>query len=216
MKTLLKKQAILDIILIPEHEDWRRVVNYNHDTEKNCDYFKIDNGQGDHLLVLFSRDGALIKGFDHESCLSPYQNEENLPSDGLYNGVPASLLQLLETDDEEDAEWLEKENVTFCLWRMQDDADWHRTTYNLPDWCWEPDGSQPEDGGEAYLMSYIFAGAEEWYEWASIHYELREEAWDAAALLYEEGEITQGMVDDLNPDRDYENIVDECEVKGLL
>ncbi|MEI2395654.1 hypothetical protein [Paenibacillus phytohabitans] len=33
---------------------------------------KIDNGAGDHLIILFSPDGSIIKGFDHESELSPY------------------------------------------------------------------------------------------------------------------------------------------------
>ena len=65
-------------------------------------------------------------------------------------------------------------------------------------------------------MSYIFSGAEEWFEWASIYYELQEEAWDAAALLYETGEITRSMVMDLNPERDYDTIIDECEVSGLI
>lgn len=70
--------------------------------------------------------------------------------------------------------------------------------------------------GQALLLSYIFANAEEWYQWASIYYELTEEAWDAAELLYETDEITRSMVNDLNPDRDYDTIIDECIVSGLL
>ncbi len=66
------------------------------------------------------------------------------------------------------------------------------------------------------LLGYIFPSAEEWYNWASIYYELQEEAWDAAELLYETNEITRSMVMDLNPERDYDTIIDECEVNGLL
>ena len=43
-----------------------------------------------------------------------------------------------------------------------------------------------------------------------------EEAWDAVAQLYETGEITRSMVEDLNPERDYDTILDECIVSGLL
>ena len=77
MQTLLKKQAILDIIVTPEQESWLRLVSYHYDESKQCDIFKINNGAGDHLYAVFSKDGAILKGFDHESCFSPYQNEDN-------------------------------------------------------------------------------------------------------------------------------------------
>ncbi|MBQ5857398.1 MAG: hypothetical protein IIW51_00125 [Peptococcaceae bacterium] len=209
MKELLKKQAILDIIVTPEHDAWRRLVSYEYDKTTRCDRFHISNGSGDHLYVLISPQGAIIKGFDHESCLSPYQNDEELTAESIYHNVPAELLALL---DEE----TEKDDVTFCIWQMPGETHWHQNNIELPDYCFDPDRTQPEDGGQAFLMSYIFSDAEEWFEWASIYYELQEEAWDAAALLYETGEITRSMVNDLNPERDYDTIIDECEVSGLI
>lgn len=209
MKELLKKQAILDIIITPEHDAWRRLVSYEYDKTKRCDRFHISNDSGDHLYVLMSPDGAIIKGFDHESCLSPYQNDEEPTVESIYANVPAELLALL---DEE----TEKNDVTFCIWQKPGEVHWHQNSIELPDYCFDSDRTQPEDGGQAFLMSYIFAGADEWYEWASIYYELREEAWDAAARLYETGEITRSMMEDLNPERDYDTIIDECEVSGLI
>ena len=209
MKELLKKQAILDIIVTPEHDAWRRLVSYEYNRKTRCDRFRISNGSGDHLYVIFSPDGVIIKGFDHESCLSPYQNEEEQTLETIYTGVPEKLLALL---DEE----TERNDVTFCIWQLPDETTWHQNNIELPDYCFDPDRIQPEDGGQAFLMSYIFSGAEEWFEWASIYYELQEEAWDAAALLYETGEITRSMVMDLNPERDYDTIIDECEVSGLI
>ena len=209
MKELLKKQAILDIIITPEHDAWRRLVSYEYDKTKRCDRFHISNDSGDHLYVLMSPEGAIIKGFDHESCLSPYQNDEEPTVESIYANVPAELLALL---DEE----TEKNDVTFCIWQKPGEVHWHQNSIELPDYCFDSDRTQPEDGGQAFLMSYIFAGADEWYEWASIYYELREEAWDAAARLYETGEITRSMMEDLNPERDYDTIIDECEVSGLI
>ena len=209
MKELLKNQAILDIIITPEHDAWRRLVSYEYDKTKRCDRFHISNDSGDHLYVLMSPDGAIIKGFDHESCLSPYQNDEEPTAESIYANVPAELLALL---DEE----TEKNDVTFCIWQKPGEVHWHQNSIELPDYCFDSDRTQPEDGGQAFLMSYIFAGADEWYEWASIYYELREEAWDAAARLYETGEITRSMMEDLNPERDYDTIIDECEVSGLI
>ena len=209
MKELLKKQAILDIIITPEHDAWRRLVSYEYDKTKRCDRFHISNDSGDHLYVLMSPEGAIIKGFDHESCLSPYQNDEEPTAESIYANVPAELLALL---DEE----TEKNDVTFCIWQKPGEVHWHQNSIELPDYCFDSDRTQPEAGGQAFLMSYIFAGADEWYEWASIYYELREEAWDAAARLYETGEITRSMMEDLTPERDYDTIIDECEVSGLI
>lgn len=204
MKELLKKQAILDIMVIPEHDAWLRLVSYHHDQDKNCDVFKIDNGGGDHLYALFSAQGALLKGFDHESNLSPYQNEKNPLSARIYRDIPPQLLDLLD-------ETTEKDDVTFCLWQEPDETQWHRSlpvTSNID--------TSADDGGQTFLLGYIFPSAEEWYRWAVIYYELQEEAWDAVAQLYETGEITRSMVEDLNPERDYDTILDECIVSGLL
>lgn len=209
MKNLLKKQAILDIIVTPEHDAWLRLVSYQYDPVKHCDRFKIDNGSGDHLYALFSPKGAILKGFDHESCLSPYQNEYGHSVAGIYDNIPAELLQLLDNETE-------KDTVTFCTWQCVGETLWHQNQIILPDLCWQQDNQQLEDGGQSLLMSYIFASAEDWFAWASIYYELQEEAWDAAELLYETGEITRSMVEDLNPDRDYDTVLDECIVSGLL
>ena len=206
MFVLLKKQAILDIIVTPEHESWLRLVSYYFDETKDCHVFKIDNGSGDHVYALFTKQGAIIKGFDHESCLSPYQNDNTHIMAEIYNNIPLSLLQLLDDDTE-------KNDVTFCIWQLPAEAIWHKNKIQLPSSCLK---DEPEDGGESLLLKYIFSNAEDWYEWASIYYELEEEAWDAAVLLYETGEITRSMVNDLNPERDYDTIIDECEVSGLL
>ena len=111
MKTLLKKQAILDIIMTPEDDDWFRLVSYRYDENNRCDVFKITGDDGDHLYVLFSEDGTLIKGCDHESCFSPYlldegtedadaqsQSERLAFIESMYHGIPQSLLALLTED----------------------------------------------------------------------------------------------------------------------
>lgn len=209
MKALLKKQAILDIMITPEQEAWLRLVRYHYDADRHCDVFKIDNGSGDHLYALFSPQGAILKGFDHESCLSPYQYEDGQIAAGIYDQVPPELLALLDQETE-------KDDVTFCLWQLAGQRQWQSGQVVLPDACWQEDARQPDDGGRSLLLRYIFADAEEWYQWASIYYELEEEAWDTAELLYETGEITRSMVTDLNPSRDYDTIIDECVVSGLL
>ena len=222
MKALLKKQAILDIIMTPEDDAWFRLVSYEYNKINQCDIFKITGDDGDHLYILFSKDGVLIKGCDHESCFSPYlldegtedadeasQSERLAFIDSMYHGIPESLLALLDED-------MDREAVTFCRWQSANETEWHRSQVAQPDTCLQLDGNVIDDGGEKRLMAYIFPSADEWYEWATIYYELREEGWDAAARIYDAEELTRTMVEDLNPERDYDSIIDECEVNGLL
>lgn len=72
---------------------------------------KVDNGTGDHIYFLFSKNGTIIKGFDHESELSSYANEEEKIADGIYDSVTPELMKLLEDGS------VERDDVTFCIWR---------------------------------------------------------------------------------------------------
>lgn len=119
MKNLLKKQAILDIVITPESESWLRLVSYSYNKEKQCDIFKIDNGGGDHLYALFSKEGAILKCFDHESCLSPYLNHDISIAPVFYAQVPDALQSLLELE-------IAQEDVTCCLWQLSGETTWHR------------------------------------------------------------------------------------------
>lgn len=223
MKTLLKKQAILDIIMTPENDEWFRLVSYDYKAEKQCDIFKITGHDGDHLYILFSPDGVLIKGCDHESCFSPYlllDNDNEVANEAaeseriefiqsMYRDIPDVLLALLEDD-------MDKEAVTFCLWQLDNETQWHKSQVPQPDSCLAQDSNTVDDGGEKRLMAYIFPSANEWFEWAYLYYELREEGWDAVARIYDAEELTRTMVEDLNPNRDFDSIIDECTVSGLL
>lgn len=222
MKTLLKKQAILDIIITPEDDAWFRLVSYQYNTEKQCDVFKITGDDGDHLYILFSECGVLIKGCDHASCRYLYLPEEGTePLDpqtlqnrldfieSIYQEIPEQLRNLMNEDMHRDA-------VTFCMWQEHTDTTWHRSQITLPEPCLTEVADPADDGGEKHLLSYIFPSADAWYEWASIYYELQEEAWDAAVRIYDSEELTRTMVEDMNPERDYDSILNECEVKGLL
>ncbi len=222
MKSLLQKQAILDIIMTPEGDEWFRLVSYEYDKQNKCNRFKITGDDGDHLYILFSPNGVLLKGCDHESCFSPYlldegtedadeqsQSERLAFIDNMYRDIPDTLLQLMTED-------MNREAVTFCMWQQGDDPAWHRSQVAQPDTCLQLDSNIIDDGGEKRLLSYIFSSADDWYEWAAVYYELREEGWDAAARIYEGEELTRTMVEDLNPERDYDSIMDECMENGLM
>ncbi len=204
LRRLLQQQAILDVIVMPEHTAWRRLVSYQRLEEEKTDLFKLDNGAGDHLYALFTPKGAVLKGFDHTSSRSPYGAGARDRAEEIYQGLPEALRALL-------LRYGQGEAVTFCLWYLPDGTGWRQSDAIAFD-----RGEECDDGGERRLSGYIFSCADEWFHWASIYYELSEEAWDAALRLYETGEITRSMVADCNPERDYDAVIDECEYSGLF
>ncbi|WP_255374236.1 hypothetical protein [Cohnella sp. OV330] len=96
LKKLVKIQASLNIILC--RDEWLRYHSFVQDWAEGVSMAKIDNGAGDHLIILFSPEGTIIKGFDHESELSPYAQDEHQVWQGIYDEVPKELLSLLEDD----------------------------------------------------------------------------------------------------------------------
>ncbi|WP_037912806.1 hypothetical protein [Actinacidiphila yeochonensis] len=101
----------------------------------------MENGSGDDFSVLFTPAGVLIRGFDHESAMSPYATEDEQVWPGVIDDVPAALRPLLD----EPAFWdegVDAPRVTACLWRETGDTAW-RTGSSLafPAGSEDPDGS---------------------------------------------------------------------------
>ncbi|MFE7576127.1 hypothetical protein ACFU5Z_15485 [Streptomyces sp. NPDC057521] len=99
----------------------------------------MNNGSGDDFSVHFTPAGVLIRGFDHESAMSPYVNEEVWP--GLIDEVPASLSPILHNPAFCDED-IDVPRVTACLWQETGDTLWHTgTSIDFPPDNADPDGS---------------------------------------------------------------------------
>lgn len=105
----LKSCTMLDMELI--EKDYLRCF-YIYELGDNRQIAKYVNGSGDDLVIAFKDDSILIKGFDHESEVSPYAQDEYCTWPGMYNDAPSDLLKLLE-----DKSFI-IEDVTFCYWRL--------------------------------------------------------------------------------------------------
>ena len=117
---------------------------------------KFDNGSGDNVIAFFSVDGkAVVKGFDHESEVSPHAREEYGIWAGMYDGIPLELLGLVR---DEAAEY---EDVTFCCWSV-DGTSWERGSAVIP---------EGTDDGSSWLLNMIQMNAEQFIEWARSYYE---------------------------------------------
>lgn len=106
--------------IISSNEDSERLHKFVKRSELG-ELFHLDAAAGDNLYLLFSKDGIIVRGFDHESELSPYNKESFEPVKGIYENAPAALLDSLRKMIiyEEDFD-----EVTFCAWNLVDSTNW--------------------------------------------------------------------------------------------
>lgn len=147
------------------------------------------------MFIIFAPQGTIIKGFDHESEVSPYAQDEHEVWPGIYEEVPTSLLSLLED------EAIAKEDVTFCFWYENNDSMWQQGKVEIPDGA--------EDGSD-FLIGTIFRTAEDFVEFAEGYFELTLPI-EIVAKIYEGAAITREMIKAINPDSDVEKVFQELE-----
>jgi len=186
LKDRMKILAALNIVMTSEDEAWLRVHSIVLDPEGLLCAYRVDNGSGDTMFVIFSDEGCIIKGFDHESALSPYAQDEEDVWPGIYDDVPQGLLSLL------DDPAFEKDDVTFCIWHGCDDAGWRQGDIETVD---------DDDGGFGFLIGFLFPTAAGYVEWAQDYYETDFPA-ETIEAIYTGAEIDEAAVAKINPVRD--------------
>lgn len=193
LKKLMQIQASLNIILC--RDEWLRYHSFVQDWGEGVCMAKIDNGAGDHLIILFSAEGCIIKGFDHESELSPYAQDEHKVFQGIYDDVPKELLSLLEDNA------IEKDDVTFCIWRKNSDTNWHKGKVEIP---------KGESDGSDFLVGCIFHTPEDFVEFAIGYFESLPSL-EVVAKIYADSPITEEMINILNPNCDVKEVLQELQ-----
>ncbi|UED77788.1 hypothetical protein [Brevibacillus sp. DP1.3A] len=205
-KTFLQPEALkqrlhilsaLDIVLC--QEEWLRRYQFEPQWDENTAFASINNGAGDDLYILFTPEGVIVKGFDHESEMSPHAREEYEVWPGIYEQVPPALLHRL------DDEALTREDVTFCLWRESTDHVWKTGDIHNP---------QGLDDGSDFLLGMIYNSSEDYVEWAEDYYEVNVPL-DVVGYAFENTSITKEMMMELNPEVDLEMAMKELQEIGF-
>ncbi len=72
LQKLCKSISALEAIISP---DWEyRYFSYQNDWSETEELCKMRTGQGDQLLILFSKNGTCINGFANESTMNGWKN----------------------------------------------------------------------------------------------------------------------------------------------
>ncbi|GAA2413203.1 hypothetical protein GCM10010191_23630 [Actinomadura vinacea] len=186
LRDLSRAMAVLEAILSP---DWNtRYHSFSADWSPEEELASMRNGSGDEYSIVFSPAGACIRGFDHESVMSPYVND--VPWPGVLDDVPAVFRQFFEEsafcDDGIPI-------VTACLWRRIEDDLWHAGEIDFPEGGSDPDGA-------SWRFALLTDPAPEAFQrFAEDYYEV---SIDVAAVrhVYTLRPLTQQVVSALNPD----------------
>ncbi|MFJ9188170.1 hypothetical protein ACIRQO_34530 [Streptomyces anulatus] len=139
LRVFLRALAVLDqaICRDPQFSRYSFSTTWGPGTEAAL----MDNGSGDDFSVLFTPAGVLVRGFDHESEMSPYGTDDEQVWPGVIDEVPATLRPLLDHPAFVD-EGLGAPRVTACLWWETGGSAW-RTGSGIvfPSGSPDPDGS---------------------------------------------------------------------------
>ena len=189
--------AMLDAIISPEWESRYYSFNSKWDTEEMM--ASMHNGQGDDYFILFNTAGAIIKGFDHESPMSPFANEPQQIWSGILDEVPSVFDGFLKEPA------FSLEHTTFCLWHLKDEPSWKIGSISYPDDS-DPDGS-------SYLLSGLDGKPRTYKKFAEEYYE-QEITLASIDHIYQHRTLTDEIIYALNPENSLENLKSDIEEIG--
>jgi hypothetical protein len=176
--------AMMDAIM---SLDWKyRYFLFNANWAPGEMMAKIDNGCGDDLYLLFNSAGAILKGFDHESDMSPWRTAPNTLWPRLFKTVPPEFAEFLTEPA------FSIENSTFCIWRRYNDVAWHTDDIEYPD------GDEAADGSGWLLQEYA-EGPQTYVDFCKEYYE-REVPLEIVSNFYNLLPLNEENVAQLNPE----------------
>ncbi|MFJ4860649.1 hypothetical protein [Streptomyces sp. NPDC088748] len=136
LRNLCRSLAMLDAILSPDWES--RYHSFNAVWAAGEEMASMRNGSGDEYSIVFSAAGGYVRGFGHESAMSPYGNDGE-PWPGVVDEVPDVFRPFVEEPAFTDEDGVPV--VTACLWRGAGDDQWRHGTIDFPVDRADPDGA---------------------------------------------------------------------------
>ena len=161
MQASLEALYVLDSAFLEPDEEYLRLISKKED--ENSLRYVVDNGQGDLLDVIFTREAVLVRGFDHESELNSLSTDKSV-IEQIYSGEAAKFRSYFLLD--------EIEQTTFFIWY---------------------DGTERQNlvggnNGGRWLLGYAFDDFDKFGEFVKGYYEIDFD-YEMLKKLYEKGEL---------------------------
>lgn len=183
LKKLSQSLATLDAIMSPEWE--YRYYSFNSKWAAGEMMASMRNGSGDEYFILFDAHGAIMKGFAHESAMSPWANDSEQVWPGVLDEVPNEFAEFLTEPA------FSITATTFCIWRTSADASWQTGQIEYPEEE-DPDGSED-------LLFVLNGDPVTYHQFAEQYYECSIDL-HAVRSIYEHQPLTAEIIKALNPE----------------
>ena len=175
LRARTKALALLDAILCRE---WQyRYHSFNSAWASGEEMASMRDGCGDNWFLLFTSEGAALKGFAHE-----------LSEVSVANAIQTSVPSVFASFLREPA--FSMRDATFCYWRSASDMKWHRVAPT----------SMGADGSME-MLALLVGGPVDYVEWANGYYELSITLASVESIFSGEF-LTTGLINSLNPEAD--------------
>jgi hypothetical protein len=152
---VMQSMALLDAILATEWD--YRYYSFNSKWSATEQMASMRNGSGDDLFAVFDGSGCFLRGFDHESEMSPWLRKPSKVWPGVLEAVPQEFAGSLKEPA------FHMDDTTFCIWHLSGGAGWVHGPIEFPR-IDDPDGSKwllsPLDGDPTTYQTF----AKEYFE----------------------------------------------------
>ncbi len=188
LRRVSQSLALLDAILCPKWD--LRYYSFNAHWAPGEYMASMRNGSGNHYFCLFNSAGAILKGFDHESPMSPWRSHPPAIWPGVLDQVPSQFGTFLSQPA------FALEETTFCIWRTYTDTRWQRGSIQFPAYQ-RFDGSDYSDGSDD-LLKILDGDPRTYTRWAQDYYE-RPVNLEAVTAIYRHNPVTSDLIATLDP-----------------
>ena len=125
LKKLTRAFAMLDAIIEPEWE--YRYYSFNDKWSNTEQMASMRNGEGDSWFCVFGPPGVFLKGFDHESKMSSWNQDPPTVWHGVLDNVPAEFKPCATEPA------FSMKDTTFCIWRASSGNHWETGEVSFPE-----------------------------------------------------------------------------------
>jgi len=180
--------AALDAVLSPETD--YRTYTYNPAWSPTARLATMNDGSGDDYVIVYSDQGTAIRGFDHESKLSPWTRDADTIAPGVLDGLPENLRFVID-DLTLHRPGSSSSEVTFCFWIPADSDRWSA-------------GPATDDGGAAWMLNLAHDGTADAYVNYAISYFEVDLSLETVEAFFASQPATAKVIGQLNPTADVE------------
>ncbi|GAA3961769.1 hypothetical protein GCM10023085_50250 [Actinomadura viridis] len=200
VRALSRSFAVLDAILSP---DGYAKYTFHSGWADGVELASMDNGSGDEYSIVFTAAGAFIRGFDHESPMSPYANEDYTLWPGLVESVPDEFAGVLTEPAFCHVGMTEPFlAATVCLWRLNEDPVWRTGDIEF------------DDDGAGWMFDLLVEGSPEAYcDYVKDYFEVQLAVADVTAV-FEHRPLDEELVRRVNPSTDLGALAGTLDIIG--